>query len=385
MLDIQFIRDNADLIRYSAERRGLQLDLNQLVTADDERKRLSLSLQGKKARVRVLAPLVEQGDASALASHADLQREIAQEETSYADALLAFKREMVRIPNLPDISVPTGDDTHKRVEIARSELPLPSETTLDAMMKGAGVSVVARGENNWHSFERTQTHAYTALERYVRRSFESAGFALSRILPGTTKEASVAAGALPDEVATFLSDVSFGLVGHASTPYLLSQCVGAQYTVDALPDSYASEILLFRPHRARTLGTVYGTLTIVPPRHDLSVEHHERVKHFFEKLLGDLTIPYKTSVVTARASHPSVVKSYEISLPWVKDDYTLVRVDYFHDFQTRRAGIKCTDTDAKVRFAHTVTADGLCIEELFAIVHAVHGENTQSFLDSLVS
>ena len=383
MLDIQFIRDNPDLIRYAAERRGLRLDLQTLITADDERKRLSLSVQGKKARSRVLERLVEQGDSSAQSALNDIQKEISTEEQLYTEALHTFKREMIHIPNLPDISVPTGDATQKRVEVARSEAPFPQQSTLSSALAGV-IQTVTRGENTWLIPEAATAHAYTTFETYIRRSLVSAGFLHTRAIAGTTKDACIVSGAQPEEVATFLSDVSLGLVGSSTAPYLFEPRVGENSALSDLPKKYSLETTLFRPEPPRTLATVLGALVVSQPRHDTSVEQHEALRQYFESLCTKLQLPYKTSVCTAQSAHPSTVKSYVLSLPWV-DDYPVVTINYYHDFQSRRAGIKCTDTDGKVRFAHTCVADGLCLEELFALVYTVHKDGTQSFLDSLVS
>lgn len=155
-------------------------------------------------------------------------------------------------------------------------------------------------------------------------------------------------------------------------------------TEESLPLRRGIETTLFREHEARTFGTVLGTLTACAPRHDASVEHHEALRHCYEALFTALRIPYKTSVVTARAAHPSSVKSYEIDVPLFTDGYTAVHVHYYHDFQARRSGMRFVDASGKPRFVHTIVSDGLCIEELYALVHTVHGDATQSFLDTVM-
>lgn len=385
MLDIQFIRDNPELIRYAAERRGMRLDMDPLIHADDERKRLSLSLQGKKARIRVLERLAQTGDLQAQQGLAQIQNELTQEETQYAESLQRFKREMVLIPNMPDISVPTGSETENVVEVGRSELQPTEQYTLATAFAQAGMQHISRGENTWIVPSAITYPTFLSFQNYVQRYFITAGFTPSRSIAGVSREACIAAGATTDEISTYLTDASFGLVGAIVAPYILESHVGTTYEESALPQKYVVNVQIFRDRALRSLGHVYGTLSACLARHDVSVEQHESVRACYEQLLHALRIPFRTSVVTARAAHPASVKSYEIDIPCISERYVLTRVHYYHDFQARRAGLKYTDAAAKTRFVHTVVSDGLCIEELFAIVYAVHGSGTQSFLDSLSS
>lgn len=383
MLDIQFIRDNPELIRYAAERRGIQLNLQPLLDADDERKRLSLALQGKKARIRVLERLAQTGDAQASASLLQIQSETSQEETQYSDALQRFKREMVHIPNMPDISVPTGGETEAVVEVGKSEHQPQERYSFADICERAGIQHIARGENTWIVPSAPNYEMFLTLQSYAHRYFISAGFSLARSIPGVSRDACIASGATPEEVNTFLSDTSFGLVGTTVAPYLLEARVGSLYEEGHLPQHHLGIVEVFRDSAIRSFGNVLGTLTICLARHDVSVEQHENIRACYERFLQSLHIPFRTSVVTARAAHQSSVKSYEIDIPLLAERYVLTRVHYYHDYQSRRAGLKYVDAAAKTRFAHTVVSDGLCLEELFAIVQAIHGDGTRAFLDSL--
>lgn len=385
MLDIQFIRDNPELIRYAAERRGMKLDLQPLTDADDERKKLHLSLQGKKARVRVLERLSQGGDAQAQTSLQSIQSELAQEEAQYAESLQRFKREMVLIPNMPDISVPTGSETEAVVEVGRSERQPTEHVVFSDVLARASIQQVTRGENVWLVPSVTTYRSFLALQTYAHRYFASAGFTLARSMPGVSRDACIASGASADEVGTYLTEASFGLVGTSVIPYLLEAHVGSTYEESRLPEKYLMGVELFRDRALRSFGHVVGTLSVCLARHDISVEQHESIRSCYEQLLNTLHIPFRTSVVTARAAHPAVVKSYEIDIPMFSERYVLARIQYYHDFQSRRAGLKYVDTATKTRFVHTVVSDGLCLEELFAIVYAVHGEGTAQFLDSLSS
>ena len=49
MLDIRFIRENADLIKEGARKKHIEVDIDRLLTVDDERKRLRQELDDKRA------------------------------------------------------------------------------------------------------------------------------------------------------------------------------------------------------------------------------------------------------------------------------------------------------------------------------------------------
>ena len=49
MLDIHFIRENADVVKAGAVKKRIEVDIDRLLTVDDERKLLKQELEAKRA------------------------------------------------------------------------------------------------------------------------------------------------------------------------------------------------------------------------------------------------------------------------------------------------------------------------------------------------
>ena len=54
MLDIHFIRENADLVKQGALKKHIEVDIDALLKLDDERKKLRASLDERKDRKSVV-------------------------------------------------------------------------------------------------------------------------------------------------------------------------------------------------------------------------------------------------------------------------------------------------------------------------------------------
>ena len=49
MLDIKFIRENADLVKLAAQKKKIVIDIDRLLTIDDERREIMTRLETQKA------------------------------------------------------------------------------------------------------------------------------------------------------------------------------------------------------------------------------------------------------------------------------------------------------------------------------------------------
>ena len=95
--------------------------------------------------------------------------------------------------------------------------------------------------------------------------------------------------------------------------------------------------------------------------HEESVRQHEWVNRNTEEFIESLNIPYRTVVNCGGDLGLGQVKKYDIEL-WVpaeKKYREISSASYFHDFQTRRLGIRYRDDDGTVRFAHSLNSTAI--------------------------
>lgn len=113
MLDIKFIRENIDIVKHAAQKKHVVVDLDRLLVVDDKRKELQQSYDAARAVQN------EASNKIACASPEERMRLIDEvrtvnyglQQSELKDVLKEWQLLMVQVPNVPDMSVPDGDDS----------------------------------------------------------------------------------------------------------------------------------------------------------------------------------------------------------------------------------------------------------------------------------
>ena len=123
MLDIQFIRQNADQVRAAIQNKGLTLDLDDLLAVDRERREATTELEQKRARKNELSsgiPKASKDDRPKLVEEAkQVRTEIEQLEPRLGEIQKRYQDLMLRVPSLPRPEVPVGKGEEDNVEVRR--------------------------------------------------------------------------------------------------------------------------------------------------------------------------------------------------------------------------------------------------------------------------
>jgi seryl-tRNA synthetase len=122
MLDIKFIRENLDIVKAGALKKRIKVDLDQLVKLDDRRRAILQSVEAKKAEQnRASAAVAGAADPAVrekLIGEMKLVKEALQkEEEELKEVMKEWQLLMVQVPNIPDMSVPEGEDDQGNVEV----------------------------------------------------------------------------------------------------------------------------------------------------------------------------------------------------------------------------------------------------------------------------
>src|SRR3990167_5122801 len=122
MLDIKFIRENAELVRAAAKKKRVEFDLDKLLAADGRRLQLLKTVETERARQNemgekiVSAPAEEKS--KLIAEMALVKGEFKKNEEAMAAVMKEWRQLMLGVPNIPDISVPDGQDESGNAELA---------------------------------------------------------------------------------------------------------------------------------------------------------------------------------------------------------------------------------------------------------------------------
>ena len=383
MLDIKFIRENKDIVAAGARKKRIEIDLDALIRLDDQRRELQLSLDTKRAEQNKASDAIARASTperqALIARMSEVKETIRLEEESLQEILKEWRALMVRVPNVPDISVPEGaSDTDNKEVRASGEKPsfdfeLKSHTELLLMHDMADYERGAKVAGfRGYFLKNDGVRLVWALERFVQDRFVERGF-IPMIVPSLLRrESFVGTGYLPqgeeDLYKTQDGEYLAGTAEVATMGYFMDEILEKK----DLPCKFFSFSPCFRreagSHGKDAKGIFrihefqkYEQVILCEATHEESVRLHEEITANAEKLLQELQLPYRVVINCGADLGLGQVKKYDIE-SWMPSEKTYREThssSYFHDFQTRRLNIRYRDSEGNLRYAHSLNNTAL--------------------------
>lgn len=384
MLDIKFIRENADLVKLAAQKKHLQVDVDALLVLDDERRMVLQQLETKKAeqnRVsRDVATATDEATRGALiAQMKELKESLGADEERLRALMPQWQSAMLQIPNIPDVSVPDGaSDAENREEKVWGSKPAftfePKSHT--DIMTALGMVDFERG-TKVHGFrgyylQKSGARLSWAIWNYAQEFFLKKGFD-PLLVPAIVRKSNLyGTGHLPAEADdVYHTQDDDYLIGTAEVSTM------GYYADEILdPATFPIRWLAFSPcfrreagsHGKDTKGLIrvheffkLEQVILCEASHEKSVEWHAWLTRNTEAFIESLGIPYRTVTNCGGDLGLGQVKKHDIEL-WVPQENTyreIASASYFHDFQTRRFNIRYRDTEGVVRYAHSLNSTAI--------------------------
>ncbi len=379
MLDIQFIRDNLEIVRAGAVKKHMPVDLDRLLIVDEKRRQLLQEIETRQAeKNRVSTEIVgadnEPVKEQLIAEMRELKAELQTEENYLRETMQEWQTLMLRVPQVPDVSVPEGKTDADNVELRTwgepSQFDFEPADHLTLMTK-KGLADFERG-TKVHGFR-----GYYLLGDGARLSWAiwnyAQDFFLKRdfvpMLPPTIvrKENLYGTGHLPNEAEDiFKTQDDDYLIGTSEISAM------GMYSDEILSQSdLPKKFLAFSPCYRREAGShgkdVKGLIRvhefykveqiiICEASHEESVKWHEEITKNTEEFMQSLGIPYRVVLNCGGDVGQGQVKKYDVEA-WVPKEGKYREThsaSYFHDFQTRRFNIRYKDDIGKTRYTHSL-------------------------------
>ncbi len=391
MLDIKFIRENKDIVAAGAKKKHIDLDLDKLLALDDTRKELQASIDEKRAEQNVASDAITKASpeerAALIARMQGVKETMKLAEESMQEVLKEWRMLMVQVPNVPDISVPEGDSDADNKEVRRWPDPsvvegggLPkfdfepknhSELLLMHDMADYERGAKVAGFRGYF-LKNDGARMVWALERFVQDRFADKGFTPMIVPSMVRREPFVGTGYLPqseeDLYKTQDGDYLAGTAEVATMGYYAEEILDKR----TLPIKFLSFSPCFRreagSHGKDTKGIFrihefqkYEQVVLCEASHEESVKWHEELTQNAEKLLQELQLPYHVVINCGGDLGLGQVKKYDIEA-WMPSEKTYREThssSYFHDFQTRRLGIRYRGEDGVLRYVHSLNNTAL--------------------------
>ena len=390
MLDIQQLRTNLDAIAEGLAKRGKPIDFSAFKALEAERKTLQTRTQDLQAQRNSLSKqigmLKGQGkDASeVMAQVGALGDELKASEVRLNDLLAEFNAILATLPNVPDESVPVGDDETGNVEIKRwgtpraFDFPVKDHTDVGealgqldfataAKISGSRFSLLKGGVARLHRAlaqfmldTHTAEHGYTEVYAPYLVNAES--------LFGT--------GQLPK----FEEDLFRVPRGEQEPLYLIPTAevpvtnIVRDEILDAaaLPLKFVCHTPCFRSEAGSGGRDVRGMIRqhqfdkvelvqIVHP--EKSAEAHEELTRQAEVILEKLELPYRRVVLCTGDMGFSSQKTYDLEV-WLPAQGTYREISScsnFGAFQARRMQARFRNEKNKPEICHTLNGSGLAV------------------------
>jgi seryl-tRNA synthetase len=384
MLDIKFIRENKDIVKEGAKKKHIEVDIDQLLALDEKRLELLSRVETLRSEQNKMSNSIAiEKDFNARQQMISEMKIVKDEFKEKEDALREIMKEwqtlMLLVPNIPDPTSPLGASEEENMEIrVWGEKPSFTFEPKDHMeiMTKLGMLDIERG-TKVHGFRGyfltgDGVRLCFAIWNYALEFWSNRGF--NPIIPpiNTKREALLGCAFIPQgEADIYKAQDDSYFVGTSEVP-LMGMYMDEIVDKEQLPIKMLGFSPCFRleagSHTKDVKGLIrvhefykFEQVVICEGSHEESVRHHEDIQKNTEEFIQTLGIPYQVVDACTGDMGFAKVRMYDTNL-WVPKEEKYREISsasFFHDFQTRRLGIRYRDVDGKVRYTHSLNCTAI--------------------------
>jgi seryl-tRNA synthetase len=379
MLDIAYIRQNADIVRAAITNKRCDLDLDALLAADKQRRDGIVVLDAKRARKNEIAALIPKASKDErpklIEEGKQVKVDIERLEPELAEIQRTFTDLMLRVPGIPRPEVPIGQGEEDNVEVRKVGTP----RVFDFEPKDHVDLMLGLGMVNWdgpRKFAGARSYALTgmgallelAVVRLAIDTLLERGLTLV-VPPVIVKErALVGTGFFPlgrEETYAIPADDLF-LVGTSEVALVSLHCDDT-IEHDALPIRYAGMSPCFRReagasgkdtrglYRVHQFTKVEQVVFCVPDEAVAEKEHYQLLANA-EAVVQKLEIPYRVALACTGEIGLGPTRKHELEswMPGRKAYAETHSCSTVGDFQARRSNIRLRMPDGSLSYPFTL-------------------------------
>lgn len=392
MLDIKFIRENKDIVIAGVKKKHVDVDIEALLVADDARKVLVAETEEMKAQQNMvskeIATLGDSERSTKIAEMQEFKEKIQAKEDELKEVMKTWQVLMLQVPNVPDMSVPEGNDDADNTEIRtwgeKPDFAFAPKNHIDLMLahdmidleRGAKVSGF-RG----YFLKNDGAKLSMALWQYAQEHFGAKGFTLMVVPSLVRRESFLGTGYLPQSEEDLYKTQDGEFLSGTGEVATMGYHMDETLSREELPKKYLSFSPCFRrevgSHGKDTKGLIrvheffkWEQVVLCEASHEESVRMHEELTHNAEEFIQKLGLPYHVVVNCGGDLGLGQVKKYDIEV-WVPSEETYREThssSYFHDFQTRRLNIRYRDKEGMLRFVHSLNNTAIATPRILAAI-----------------
>ena len=387
MLDIRFIRENAERVQKDALNKGYKnADIQAVIALDDERKTLTTKIDALRTRRNQIAASMknsgEKPSAEQIAEGKKIKEELAELEKTYRELDEKLSNALNGIPNILQPNVPIGEE-------GEDDLVKTWGEELFESRKDAEDHLDFANKKGWVDFERGSKVAGTkfyflkgdlallenAIYQFALNKLISKGFNFMTVPHMVNGEVAMGTGFAPrsseqsDEY--FIEGEDLSLIATAEMS-LTGYHAGEILNEKDLPIFYAGYSPcyrkeagtygkhtrgLFRVHQFNKLEMYAYTLP------EQSVEVHEKILAVEEEIYQELGIPYRVINIASGDLGAPASKKYDIEY-WSPVDGSyreITSCSNCTDYQARNLNIRVRRENGELQVVHTLNGTAVSL------------------------
>ena len=387
MLDIRFIRENAERVQKDALNKGYKnADVQAVISLDDERKALTAQIDELRTRRNKIAASMKNAggkpSAEQIAEGKKIKEELAELEKTYRELDEKLSNALNGIPNILQPNVPIGEE-------GEDDLVKTWGEELFESRKDAEDHLDFANKKGWVDFERGSKVAGTkfyflkgdlallenAIYQFALNKLISKGFNFMTVPHMVNGEVAMGTGFAPrsseqsDEY--FIEGEDLSLIATAEMS-LTGYHAGEILNEKDLPIFYAGYSPcyrkeagtygkhtrgLFRVHQFNKLEMYAYTLP------EQSVEVHEKILAVEEEIYQELGIPYRVINIASGDLGAPASKKYDIEY-WSPVDGSyreITSCSNCTDYQARNLNIRVRRENGELQVVHTLNGTAVSL------------------------
>ena len=395
MLDIKILRTEPEKIKEALKNRCNDLDITPAIELDKERRILLTDAEQKKAKQNEITkkiPAMKKAGENTDEIFAEMRKlsdEIKEDDAKISEIDEQLRDFMLKIPNIPNETVPVGADDSENVELRRFSEPKTFDfepkahwdigTELDILDFDRGAKIAGSRFTVYKGLGARLERA--VIQFFLNTHTEESGY--TEIFPPymVNRASMTGTGQLPkfEEDAFKVTNNGYFLIPTAEVP-VTNLHRDEILDGNTLPVKYCAYSACFRAEAGSagrdTRGLIrqhqFNKVELVKfADPEKSYEELESLTNDAEKLLQKLGIPYRVVCLSTGDLGFSSAKTYDIEV-WMPSYNRYVEISScsnFEDYQARRANIKFKRTPKdKAQFVHTLNGSGLAVGRTVAAI-----------------
>lgn len=413
MLDINFIRENEAAVRKAITDKGVVLNLDELLTLDNQRRELQGQVDAARHDMNETAGLVARAEGSdrddLIAKGKELKGSMGMHEAQLQAIEAQWRDMMLRVPNVPSADTPIGDDESGNVEIAtwgkpttfdfepKDHVELGDSLNLLDLERGTKVSgfrgyylknelAILHWAVLWHTFKRMRERGFDVMvPPIVVRELALVG---SGHFPGDRDEVYELTEGGDDA-----NEKEVKYLAGTSEPSLLAYRADEIVEESELPLKYAGLSACYRRevggHGKDTKGlyrvhefTKVEQVIICKDDIETSLELFEDLRKNSTDILEELDLPHRVIQICTGDMGAGKYKMYDIET-WMpsRNAYGETHSNsHLTDWQMRRLNLRYRTADGEIRFPYAMNNTAIASPRILIALLENHQQEDGSVL-----